>query len=112
MRIALFNHCISGPSYPAHVTGPPWISLSFKMIYIFLLSFSLGLKKLVLWAISLQIVTGQAAGGWLTLATRFSGYFVAFGLIGIQWVCQTSLDKAIKQAISQVSDAYLGYSAW
>ena len=48
----------------------PWISLSFKMVPIFLLSFRWGLKAGamggLIWGL-LQVVTGQAAGGWLTL---------------------------------------------
>ena len=51
----------------------PWISLSFKMVPIFLLSFRWGLK-LVLWAVlsgATSVVTGQAAGGWLTLTQGF-----------------------------------------
>ena len=71
----------------------PWISLSFKMVPIFLLSFRWGLKAGamggLIWGL-LQVVTGQAAGGWLE-------YFVAFSLIGISGVVKPTLDKAIKQ---------------
>ena len=73
----------------------PWISLSFKMVPIFLLSFRWGVKAGamggLIWGL-LQVVTGQAAGGWLTLTQGFLEYFVAFSLIGISGV-----DKAIKQ---------------
>ena len=64
----------------------PWISLSFKMVPIFLLSFRWGVKAGamggLIWGL-LQVVTGQAAGGWLTLTQGFLEYFVAFSLIGI-----------------------------
>ena len=78
----------------------PWISLSFKMVPIFLLSFRWGLKAGamggLIWGL-LQVVTGQAAGGWLTLIQGFLEYFVAFSLIGISGVVKPALDKAIKQ---------------
>ena len=78
----------------------PWISLSFKMVPIFLLSFRWGLKAGamggLIWGL-LQVVTGQAAGGWLTLTQYFVEYFVAFSLIGISGVVKPALDKAIKQ---------------
>ena len=78
----------------------PWISLSFKMVPIFLLSFRWGLKAGamggLIWGL-LQVVTGQAAGGWLTLTQGFLEYFVAFSLIGISGVVKPALDKAIKQ---------------
>lgn len=78
----------------------PWISLSFKMVPIFLLSFRWGLKAGamggLIWGL-LQVVTGQAAGGWLTLTQVFLEYFVAFSLIGISGVVKPALDKAIKQ---------------
>ena len=78
----------------------PWISLSFKMVHIFLLSFRWGLKAGamggLIWGL-LQVVTGQAAGGWLTLTQGFLEYFVAFSLIGISGVVKPALDKAIKQ---------------
>ena len=78
----------------------PWISLSFKMVPIFLLSFRWGVKAgamgVLLWGL-LQVVTGQAAGGWLTLTQVFLEYFVAFSLIGISGVVKPALDKAIKQ---------------
>ena len=63
----------------------PWISLSFKMVPIFLI-----------WGL-LQVVTGQAAGGWLTLTQGFLEYFVAFSLIGISGIVKPALDKAIIQ---------------
>ena len=67
----------------------PWISLSFKMVPIFLLSFRWGLKAGamggLIWGL-LQVATGQAAGGWLTLTQGFLEYFVAFSLIGISGV--------------------------
>ena len=78
----------------------PWISLSFKMVPIFLLSFRWGLKAGamggLIWGL-LQVVTGQAAGGWLTLTQGFLEYLVAFSLIGISGVFKPALDKAIKQ---------------
>ena len=78
----------------------PWISLSFKMVPIFLLSFRWGLKAGamggLIWGL-LQVVTGQATGGWLTLTQGFLEYFVAFSLIGISGVVKPSLDKTIKQ---------------
>ena len=78
----------------------PWISLSFKMVPIFLLSFRWGGKAGamggLIWGL-LQVVTGQAAGGWLTLTQGFLEYFVAFSLIGISGVVKPTLDKAIKQ---------------
>ena len=78
----------------------PWISLSFKMVPIFLLSFRWGVKAGamggLIWGL-LQVVTGQAAGGWLTLTQVFLEYFVAFSLIGISGVVKPTLDKAIKQ---------------
>lgn len=78
----------------------PWISLSFKMVPIFLLSFRWGVKAGamggLIWGL-LQVVTGQAASGWLTLTQGFLEYFVAFSLIGISGVVKPALDKAIKQ---------------
>ena len=78
----------------------PWISLSFKMVPIFLLSFRWGLKAGamggLIWGL-LQGVTGQAAGGGLTLPQGVLEYFVAFSLIGISGVVKPALDKAIKQ---------------
>ena len=50
----------------------------------------------LIWGL-LQVVTGQAAGGWLTLIQGFLEYFVAFSLIGISGVVKPALDKAIKQ---------------
>jgi len=78
----------------------PWISLSFKMVPIFLLSFRWGVKAGamggLIWGL-LQVVTGQAAGGWLTLTQGFLEYFVAFSLIGISGIVKPALDKAIIQ---------------
>lgn len=78
----------------------PWISLSFKMVPIFLLSFRWGLKAGamggLIWGL-LQVVTGQASGGWLTLTQGFLEYFVAFSLIGISGMVKPTLDKAIKE---------------
>ena len=78
----------------------PWISLSFKMVPIFLLSFRWGVGAGamggLIWGL-LQVVTGQAAGGWLTLTQGFLEYFVAFSLIGISGVVKPALDKAIIQ---------------
>ncbi len=95
----------------------PWISLSFKMVPIFLLSFRWGLKAGamggLIWGL-LQVATGQAAGGWLTLTQGFLEYFVAFSLIGISGVVKPALDKAIIQGEkAQVSSVYhWRYSAW
>ena len=103
----------------------PWISLSFKMVPIFLLSFRWGLKAGamggLIWGL-LQVATGQAAGGWLTLrlkATKYSRkpcvnvsqgfleYFVAFSLIGISGVVKPALDKAIIQGKKLKSLVYI-----
>ena len=92
-----------------HVTRP-WISLSFKMVPIFLLSFRWGLKAGamggLIWGL-LQVATGQAAGGWLTLTQGFLEYFVAFSLIGISGVVKPALDKAIKQGYKVKSLMYI-----
>ena len=88
----------------------PWISLSFKMVPIFLLSFRWGLKAGamggLIWGL-LQVVTGQAAGGWLTLTQGFLEYFVAFSLIGISGVVKPALDKAIIQGKKLKSLVYI-----
>jgi probable proton-coupled thiamine transporter yuaJ len=77
----------------------PWISLSFKMVPIFLLSFRWGVKAGAMggfiWGL-LQVVTGEAAGGWLTPIQGFLEYFVAFSLIGLSGTVKPSLDKAIR----------------
>ena len=78
----------------------PWISLSFKMVPIFLLSFRWGVGAGamggLIWGL-LQVVTGQAAGGWLTLTQGFLEYFVAFSLIGISGVVkQPSIKPSYK----------------
>ena len=77
----------------------PWISLSFKMVPIFLLSFRWGVKAGAMggfiWGL-LQVVTGEAAGGWLTPIQGFLEYFVAFSLIGLSGIVKPSLDKAIR----------------
>ena len=77
----------------------PWISLSFKMVPIFLLSFRWGVKAGAmggfLWGL-LQVVTGEAAGGWLTPIQGFLEYFVAFSLIGLSGTVKPALDKAIR----------------
>ena len=88
----------------------PWISLSFKMVPIFLLSFRWGLKAGamggLIWGL-LQVATGQAAGGWLTLTQGFLEYFVAFSLIGISGVVKPALDKAIIQGKKLKSLVYI-----
>ena len=77
----------------------PWISLSFKMVPIFLLSFRWGVKAGAMggfiWGL-LQVVTGEAAGGWLTPIQGFLEYFVAFSLIGLSGIVKPTLDKAIR----------------
>lgn len=87
----------------------PWISLSFKMVPIFLLSFRWGLKAGamggLIWGFS--AATGQAAGGWLTLTQGFLEYFVAFSLIGISGVVKPALDKAIIQGKKLKSLVYI-----
>ena len=78
----------------------PWISLSFKMVPIFLLSFRWGVKAGAMggfiWGL-LQVVTGEAAGGWLTPVQGFLEYFVAFSLIGLSGTVKPALDKAIRE---------------
>jgi len=78
----------------------PWISLSFKMVPIFLLSFRWGVKAGAvggfIWGL-LQVVTGEAAGGWLTPIQGFLEYFVAFSLIGLSGAVKPALDKAIRE---------------
>ena len=78
----------------------PWISLSFKMVPIFLLSFRWGVKAGAMggfiWGL-LQVVTGEAAGGWLTPIQGFLEYFVAFSLIGLSGTVKPALDKAIRE---------------
>lgn len=78
----------------------PWISLSFKMVPIFLLSFRWGVKAGAMggfiWGL-LQVVTGEAAGGWLTPIQGFLEYFVAFSLIGLSGTVKPALDKAIQE---------------
>ncbi|MDQ0223537.1 energy-coupled thiamine transporter ThiT [Streptococcus moroccensis] len=75
----------------------PWISFSFKMLPIFLVSFRWGTKAGMsagfLWGI-LQVVTGEAAGGILTLFQGFLEYFVAFALIGLAGVMKPAIDRA------------------
>ena len=77
----------------------PWISLSFKMVPIFLLSFRWGVKAGAMggfiWGL-LQVVTGEAAGGLLTPIQGFLEYFVAFSLIGLSGTVKPALDKAIR----------------
>lgn len=88
----------------------PWISLSFKMVPIFLLSFRWGLKAGAMgrpYLGLLQVATGQAAGGWLTLTQGFLEYFVAFSLIGISGVVKPALDKAIIQGKKLKSLVYI-----
>lgn len=78
----------------------PWISLSFKMVPIFILSFRWGPKYGALggflWGL-LQVVTGQASGSWLSLTQGFLEYFVAFSLIGLSGLVKPQLDQALKQ---------------
>lgn len=63
----------------------PWISLSFKMLPIFIVAFRWGVKAGMLsgliWGL-LQIVSGQASGGILTPLQAFIEYFIAFTMIG------------------------------
>lgn len=75
----------------------PWISLSFKMVPIFIISFRWGVKAGVLsgflWGV-LQVVTGEAASGFLNLFQGFLEYFVAFALIGTAGFVKPLIDKA------------------
>lgn len=63
----------------------PWISFSFKMLPIFIVTFRWGMKAGMLsgliWGL-LQIVSGQASGGILTPLQAFIEYFIAFSMIG------------------------------
>lgn len=80
------------------------------MVPIFLLSFRWGVGAGamggLIWGL-LQVVTGQAAGGWLTLTQGFLEYFVAFSLIGISGVVKPALDKAIIQGKKLKSLVYI-----
>ncbi|MBM7643169.1 energy-coupled thiamine transporter ThiT [Streptococcus loxodontisalivarius] len=75
----------------------PWISFSFKMVPIFIVTFRWGTKAGMLsgfiWGL-LQIVTGQAAGGFLNVFQGFLEYFVAFALIGVGGIVKPAIDKA------------------
>ena len=79
----------------------PWISLSFKMVPIFLLSFRWGLKAGamggLIWGL-LQVATGQAAGGWLTLTQGFLEYFCRLlALLGlVVWSNQPLIKPSYK----------------
>ena len=92
------------------ISRGPWISLSIKMVPIFLLSCRWGLTAGamggLIWGL-LQVATGQAAGGWLTLTQGFLEYFVAFSLIGISGVVKPALDKAIIQGKKLKSLVYI-----
>ena len=75
----------------------PWISLSFKMVPIFLLSFRWGVGAGamggLIWGL-LQVVTGQAAGGWLTLT---QGFLLPLALLGlVVWSNQPSIKPSYK----------------
>ncbi|MGT2930686.1 energy-coupled thiamine transporter ThiT [Streptococcus dentasini] len=78
----------------------PWLSLSFKMVPIFILAFRRGTRPAVLagliWGI-LQVVTGQAAGGWLNLWQGFLEYFIAFSLIGLAGVIQPLFEQTLRK---------------
>lgn len=78
----------------------PWVSLSFKMVPIFILAFRRGTKAGLMggfiWGL-LQVVTGQAASGWLTLLQGFLEYFVAFSLIGLAGFVKPALDNSLQQ---------------
>ncbi|MBM9832411.1 energy-coupled thiamine transporter ThiT, partial [Enterococcus faecalis] len=75
----------------------PWISFSFKMLPIFIVAFrwgtGSGMAAGFLWGI-LQVVTGEAAGGILTLFQGFLEYFVAFALIGLAGFVKPAIDRA------------------
>ena len=93
----------------------PWISLSFKMVPIFLLSFRWGVKAGAMggfiWGL-LQVVTGEAAGGWLTPIQGFLEYFVAFSLIGLSGTVKPALDKAIRDKKRVQTLTYITESSW
>lgn len=78
----------------------PWISLSFKMVPIFLIAFRRGTKPAIvaglIWGI-LQVALGQAAGGWLNLWQGFLEYFVAFSLIGFAGIIRPLFHQALKK---------------
>ncbi|MBM7636680.1 energy-coupled thiamine transporter ThiT [Streptococcus saliviloxodontae] len=75
----------------------PWISYSFKMVPIFIVTFRWGTKAGMLsgflWGL-LQIITGQAASGFLNLFQGFLEYFVAFSLIGFAGFVKPAIDSA------------------
>lgn len=78
----------------------PWISFSFKMLPIFIVAFrqgtGAGITAGLLWG-TLQVVTGEASSGILSLFQGFLEYFVAFALIGLAGVMKPAIDKARQQ---------------
>ncbi|MGT2906659.1 energy-coupled thiamine transporter ThiT [Streptococcus dentiloxodontae] len=90
-----------------------WISYSFKMVPILILSYRWGTKAGLLggfiWGL-LQVVTGQASGGWLNFTQGFLEYFVAFTLIGLAGLVKPQVDKARKNksTVKLLSFALLG----
>lgn len=87
----------------------PWISLSFKMVPIFILTFRRGIKAGslagFLWGL-LQVVTGQAASGFLNLTQGFLEYFVAFALIGTAGLVKPLIDNSYQQSKKVQTLAY------
>lgn len=75
----------------------PWISLSFKMLPIFIVALrwgpKAGMMSGLLWGL-LQIASGQASGGILTPLQAFIEYFLAFTAIGVSGVFKSVIDKA------------------
>ncbi|WP_303974171.1 energy-coupled thiamine transporter ThiT [Streptococcus merionis] len=78
----------------------PWISFSFKMVPIFVVAYRWGVGSGMaagfLWGI-LQVVTGEAAGGILSLFQGFLEYFVAFTLIGLAGIVKPLIDSSRQQ---------------
>lgn len=88
----------------------PWVSVSFKMVPVFLLSFRWGTKAGLLagfiWGV-LQVVTGQATGGFLNLIQGFLEYFIAFALIGLAGLVMPVIQKAIKSEEKIKTTSYI-----
>lgn len=77
----------------------PWMSISFKMVPIFILAFRRGTRPAVMagfiWGL-LQIVLGQAAAGWLTLFQGLLDYLVAFSLVGLAGLVAPAVQANLK----------------
>ncbi|MGE8203474.1 energy-coupled thiamine transporter ThiT [Heyndrickxia sp. NPDC080065] len=78
----------------------PAISISFKMVPIFIVAFRWGVKagfvSGLLWGL-LKVVTGDAAGGILTPLQGFIEYFIAFAFIGIAGFFQPLIQSSIQE---------------